>query len=108
MKRSTNCAPATNRFGPGTTLLFTLLLLISSGCQTRPPVTVTGCPVDESLLAELPMPSRPPKVPVPSGMGHTHAQWLQSWEDVRQALREDNAKKTELRRQLTACRLANP
>lgn len=104
MPRLQVCAPGMKRFVPGTTALFILLALISSGCQTRPPVTVIGCPVDHSLLLDLAMPARPLKVPTSAGSGHTNAQWLQSWEDVRDSLKADNARKAELRRQLAACR----
>ena len=104
MPRLQTCALGMKRFVPGTTALFILLALILSGCQTRQPVTVVGCPVDPSLLSDLAMPSRPPKVPTPTGPGHTNAQWLQSWEDVRDSLKADNARKAELRRQLAACR----
>lgn len=104
MRRSPNSAHETIRFARGMTLLFIPLLLISSGCATRPPVTVVGCPVDELLLTDLSMPPRPPTVPTPSGPSHTNAQWLQSWVDIRGAITEDNAKKAELRRQIGACR----
>lgn len=100
---SQHCAP-THRFACGMMLLFIPLLSISSGCATRPQATVTGCPLDETLIADLSMPARPPKVPTPTGLGHTNAQWLQSWEAVRMAIREDAARKAELRRQLEACR----
>lgn len=100
---SRRCAP-TRRFARGMTALSILSALTLSGCAARPPVTVTGCPLDETLIADLSMPARPPKVPTPAGLGHTNAQWLQSWEDIRLAIREDAARKAELRRQIGACR----
>lgn len=100
---SPRCAP-TRRFARGMTALSILSALILSGCQSVPPVTVTGCPLDEALIADLPMPSRPARVPTPAGMGHTNAQWLQSWSDLRAWITEDNARKAELRRQIGACR----
>jgi hypothetical protein len=72
-----------------------------TACNSNPPVPATGCPVDFSLIQDIPFPARPPG-------GITNGWLLETLRTLRVETQRDAARKAELVKQLEVCAKGTP